>query len=168
MRLSTGLLLVLLCGPAVAQSQQPPAPPAPRVTLDVALPPPPDHRLSGLGGPGRLAVGADGALYVATSSFQPSPDGVLPAKSARIELLAYGRDGKTKYRTTLPVQAGDCYVLCSDGLSNYVSVEEVGQVLSSHFYRDVATVFVDMANERGGDDNVTCLCIYAGNEAPGI
>ena len=66
----------------------------------------------------------------------------------------------------LPVQAGDCYVLCSDGLSNYVSVEEVGQVLSSHFYRDVAAVFVDMANERGGDDNVTCLVIYAGNEAP--
>ena len=39
----------------------------------------------------------------------------------------------------LPVQAGDCYVLCSDGLSNYVSVEELGQVLNSHFYRDVAT-----------------------------
>jgi serine/threonine protein phosphatase PrpC len=64
----------------------------------------------------------------------------------------------------LPVQAGDCYVLCSDGLSNYVSVEEVGQVLTGHFYRDVAPVFVDMANERGGDDNVTCLVIYAGNE----
>src|SRR3954453_12364791 len=66
----------------------------------------------------------------------------------------------------LPVQAGDCYVLCSDGLSNYVSVEELGQVLNSHFYRDVATVFVDMANDRGGDDNVTCLVIYAGNEPP--
>jgi protein phosphatase len=64
----------------------------------------------------------------------------------------------------LPVQAGDCYVLCSDGLSNYVSIEELGQVLNSHFYRDVATVFVDMANDRGGDDNVTCLVIYAGNE----
>ena len=65
----------------------------------------------------------------------------------------------------LPVQAGDCYVLCSDGLSNYLSVEEVGQVLTGHFYRDVAKVFVDMANERGGDDNVTCLVVYAGNEA---
>jgi serine/threonine protein phosphatase PrpC len=64
----------------------------------------------------------------------------------------------------LPVQAGDCYVLCSDGLSNYVSVEEVGQVLTGHFYRDVAPVFVDMANDRGGDDNVTCLVVYAGNE----
>jgi len=64
----------------------------------------------------------------------------------------------------LPVQAGDCYLLCSDGLSNYISVEEVGQVLTGHFYRDVAPVFVDMANERGGEDNVTCLVVYAGNE----
>lgn len=64
----------------------------------------------------------------------------------------------------LPVQAGDCFVLCSDGLSNYLSVEEFGQVLTGHFYRDVAGVFVDMANDRGGDDNVTCLVVYAANE----
>jgi len=111
MRLSIGLLLVLLCGPAAAQTQPrttqaPPPPPAPRVTLDVALPPPADHRLSGLGPPGRLAAGPDGTLYVASSSFQPSPDGILPAKSARIEIAAFTRDGVQKYRTALPVQAG--------------------------------------------------------------
>jgi hypothetical protein len=62
--------------------------------------------LAGLGPPGRLAVGADGSIHVVTSSFQPSPDGVLPARSAHIELLAYTRDGVQKYRTELPVQAG--------------------------------------------------------------
>ena len=67
--------------------------------------------------------------------------------------------------TALSVQAGDCFVICSDGLSNYLSADEVGQVLTGHFYRDVAKVFVDMANERGGDDNVTCLVVYAANEA---
>jgi serine/threonine protein phosphatase PrpC len=67
----------------------------------------------------------------------------------------------------LAVQAGDCFILCSDGLSNYVTLEELAQVLTGHFYRDVAKVFVDLANERGGDDNVTCLAIYAGNEPPG-
>jgi hypothetical protein len=102
MRFAIGLLFVLLCGAAAAQSQ----PPAPRTTLDVMLPPPADHRLSGLGPAGRLAVGPDGTLYVATSSFQPSPDGILPARSARIELLAYMQGGAQKYRTMLPVQAG--------------------------------------------------------------
>src|SRR5438128_1143292 len=101
MRFAIGLLLVLLCGPAVAQPQ-PPVPSAPRITLDITLPAPADHRLSGLGPPGRLAVGPDGTFYVATSSFQPSPDGVLPARSARIELLAYTREGAQKYRTMLP------------------------------------------------------------------
>ena len=64
----------------------------------------------------------------------------------------------------LSVQAGDCFVLCSDGLSNYLTVEELAQVLTGHCYRAVPTVFIDLANERGGDDNVTCLAIYAGNE----
>jgi protein phosphatase len=64
----------------------------------------------------------------------------------------------------MAVQAGDCFVLCSDGLSNYLSADELGQVLTAHFYRDVAKVFVDLANDRGGDDNVTCLVVYAGNE----
>ena len=64
----------------------------------------------------------------------------------------------------IAVQAGDCFVLCSDGLSNYLTLDELGQVLTGHFYRDVAKVFVDLANERGGDDNVTCLVVYAGND----
>jgi len=64
----------------------------------------------------------------------------------------------------IAVQPGDCYLLCSDGLSNYITLEELGQVLTGHFYRDVAGVFVDLANARGGDDNVTCLVVYAGNE----
>ena len=61
MRFVIGLLLVLLCGPVVAQPQSA-APPAPRVTLDITLPAPPDHRLSGLGPPGRLAVGPAPAI----------------------------------------------------------------------------------------------------------
>jgi protein phosphatase len=64
----------------------------------------------------------------------------------------------------IAIQAGDCFVLCSDGLSNYLTLDELGQVLTGHFYRDVAKVFVDLANQRGGDDNVTCLVVYAGNE----
>ncbi len=108
MRYAIALLLLALAGPVAAQALPPPAvpPPAPRQTLSVALPAPPDHRLSGFGPPGRLAVAADGTILVAASSFQPSFDGVQPARSARIEVLAYGADGRQKYRTSLPVQAG--------------------------------------------------------------
>ena len=98
-------LVLSCCASALAQPALTP-PAAPRQTLSVDLPPPADHRLSGLGPPGRLAVAGDGTIIVAASSFRPSPDGIRPALSARIEVLAYGADGRQKYRTALPVQAG--------------------------------------------------------------
>jgi protein phosphatase len=65
----------------------------------------------------------------------------------------------------LPLEAGDCYLLCSDGLSNHLGLEEIAQVLTTHFYRDAPAAFVEMANDRGGDDNITCVCIYVGNDS---
>ena len=62
-------------------------------------------------------------------------------------------------------QAGDCFLLCSDGLSNYLQVEEIGQVLTADFYRDAPRTLIALANERGGDDNVTCICVHVGNDA---
>src|SRR6201995_3031457 len=37
----------------------------------------------------------------------------------------------------IPVQAGDCYLICSDGLSNYVEGDELARLMTSRFYRDV-------------------------------
>jgi PPM family protein phosphatase len=62
-------------------------------------------------------------------------------------------------------QAGDCFVLCSDGLSNYVPVEEIGQILTTDFYRDAPRSLIALANERGGDDNVTCICVHVANDS---
>jgi serine/threonine protein phosphatase PrpC len=64
---------------------------------------------------------------------------------------------------TVPVEAGDCYLLCSDGLSNYLTAEEIGGVLTARFYGDAGPALVAMANDRGGDDNITCVVIYAAN-----
>jgi len=65
---------------------------------------------------------------------------------------------------TLAVEPGDAFMICSDGLSNYVGTEEIGQVLTAQHYSDAPRVFVDIANERGGEDNVTCLVVYVANE----
>lgn len=65
---------------------------------------------------------------------------------------------------TIPVQAGDAFMICSDGLSNYLGADEIGQVLTGCYYGEAPRVFVDAANERGGDDNITCVVVYAGNE----
>jgi protein phosphatase len=65
----------------------------------------------------------------------------------------------------IPIQAGDCYLLCSDGLSNYVGAEEIGRLLTARFYRDVPRLLVETANDRGGDDNITVVLVHVANDA---
>jgi protein phosphatase len=64
---------------------------------------------------------------------------------------------------TMPVEPGDCYLICSDGLSNYISVDEIGRILASQFYSEAGRALVEIANERGGDDNITCMIVYVAN-----
>lgn len=61
------------------------------------------------------------------------------------------------------VQTGDCFLLCSDGLTNFVREEELGEIMSSSWFRSLPQVLVDLANERGGDDNITVVVVYAAN-----
>jgi serine/threonine protein phosphatase PrpC len=69
---------------------------------------------------------------------------------------------------SMPVEAGDCYLVCSDGLSNYLSVDEIGRVLGTQFYGEAGQALVEIANERGGDDNITCVVIYVANTLAGL
>ncbi|MGH2377548.1 MAG: PP2C family protein-serine/threonine phosphatase, partial [Candidatus Limnocylindria bacterium] len=53
----------------------------------------------------------------------------------------------------------DRLVLCSDGLTRYVSAEEIAAAVRGRPDR-AAKALVDLANERGGEDNVTVV-VYA-------
>ena len=53
------------------------------------------------------------------------------------------------------LRAGDTVLLCSDGLSNQVSDAELASVLSLQGPEPAVESLVDMANERGGPDNIT-------------
>jgi protein phosphatase len=55
---------------------------------------------------------------------------------------------------------GDRYLLCSDGLSNLVDNDEIGAQLLRHDDPERASrALVDLANERGGDDNITVIVV---------
>ncbi len=58
------------------------------------------------------------------------------------------------------VQEADVVLLASDGLTRYVSEAEIGQVLGSgETAQDQCSLFVALARERGGADNITCLIL---------
>jgi protein phosphatase len=62
----------------------------------------------------------------------------------------------------LPVEPGDIYVLCSDGLSGPVSDPIIGS-LATYFHPDDACRYlVHLANLSGGTDNVTALVVRIG------
>lgn len=52
----------------------------------------------------------------------------------------------------------DMYILCSDGLTNELTSEEILEVIKSESnYINIANKLVDLAKEKGGRDNITVL-----------
>jgi serine/threonine protein phosphatase PrpC len=63
-----------------------------------------------------------------------------------------------------PVQPGDLYLLCSDGLSGQLSDHEIGAVASVLPPAEACRFLVDLANLRGGPDNITVLLLRVADD----
>ena len=57
------------------------------------------------------------------------------------------------------VHAGDRLLLCSDGLSNVVSHEEIARLLSAYAPDEAADRLMELARERGAPDNVSLALV---------
>jgi protein phosphatase len=63
---------------------------------------------------------------------------------------------------TEAVRANDTYLLCSDGLSRMASDDEIADLMRSELNLQVAVQrLIDLANARGGKDNVTVILVRA-------
>ncbi|QZY57120.1 Stp1/IreP family PP2C-type Ser/Thr phosphatase [Crassaminicella profunda] len=61
---------------------------------------------------------------------------------------------------TLDLQDDDVILLCTDGLSNLIEVEEIKNVLvDANNMQKACEHLVSLANERGGHDNITVVAI---------
>lgn len=65
------------------------------------------------------------------------------------------------------LRAGDKLVLCSDGLTRHVKPHEIAELALSDENPDVASQkMIDLANMRGGEDNVSVIVIAVEREMP--
>ena len=64
------------------------------------------------------------------------------------------------------VQTGDRFVICSDGLTGHVSDSEIGTVVSSLAPARAARLLINLANCRGGADNITVVVANVENYPP--
>lgn len=55
------------------------------------------------------------------------------------------------------IEAGDYFVLCSDGLTNHVTDSEIGQIVASLPPAESSRLLINLANCRGGTDNSTVV-----------
>jgi serine/threonine protein phosphatase PrpC len=76
-----------------------------------------------------------------------------------IILQALGPDPRVKVDLThQALRRGDTLVICSDGLSSQVRREEIGELIGSHpALPDLCSALIDLANGRGGPDNITVV-----------
>jgi protein phosphatase len=56
-----------------------------------------------------------------------------------------------------PTVVGDSFMLCSDGLTGQVRDEEIAAILGSLPPKEAVHALVDLANLRGGPDNITVI-----------
>jgi hypothetical protein len=50
---------------------------------------------------------------------------------------------------SVPVSAGDCFVLCSDGMSNYIEHGELERIVAMTWYRKLPATLIELANGLG-------------------
>jgi PPM family protein phosphatase len=83
-----------------------------------------------------------------------------------IILFALGPDPTVKVELTRQeLRRGDILIMCSDGLSGLVKADDMLRIVTGA--TDLVTVckeLIDLANERGGPDNITCIVARFGGD----
>jgi serine/threonine protein phosphatase PrpC len=97
----------------------------------------------------QLTEDHSGAMEHAITRFAGDPRGVQP--DIFVESL----------------RPDDRLLLCSDGLTRHVTPEEIAKAAGGEDVRVAANALVDLANARGGQDNITVL-VHAPGQPPTI
>ena len=67
-----------------------------------------------------------------------------------------------------PVWPGDTFLLCSDGLTGLVKDAEIGAIAKNLSPNDACRLLVNLANQRGGSDNITVIIAQVGPLPEGV
>lgn len=119
-------------------------------------------------GDSRLYRYQNGALVQLTKDHSRVQDlvdrGVITQAEARIHpeknmitrAVGIGPDVNVDF-LTVPFDRGDKFLLCSDGLSNVCTDEEIAQVLKTQEAEQAVETLIQLANMGGGHDNITVV-----------
>lgn len=93
--------------------------------------------------------------------------GSITAEDARVHperniiTKALGTEPEENYDIfEIPIKPGDRLLLCSDGLSDMLTDNEIGEILNRNLSdEETGNILISEANEHGGNDNITVLLL---------
>jgi protein phosphatase len=80
---------------------------------------------------------------------------VHPKKNVITKALGTNEEFKPEFYEPFKLQVNDKLILCSDGLTAHVDDEEIFELSKNNPPQQAAQKLVELANERGGTDNIT-------------
>ena len=78
-----------------------------------------------------------------------------PHRNMLMKAIGIAEDLEVETYESFEVEQGDIYLLCSDGLTEYVDEEELRSILNIYEPDEACKLLVKIANKRGGKDNIT-------------
>ncbi len=81
-----------------------------------------------------------------------------PNKNVITRALGVGEEVDIEYNE-IPFQNDDCILICTDGLTNFVTHDDIERVVEEYDFDEYPQVLIDMANENGGGDNITVVAL---------
>jgi protein phosphatase len=85
-----------------------------------------------------------------------------PEADLRLRIRQNESDSQAKANQGMTLQKGDVIILCTDGLTDLVSDAEIlATVYGNQKIDQAAQALIDLANARGGHDNITVVLLQA-------
>lgn len=84
---------------------------------------------------------------------------VHPERSMLYRAMGVRLDLEFDLMNTMEVAQDEYFLLCTDGLSGYVEPQELKEITLAHPPAGACDMLVDLANRRGGQDNITVQII---------
>ena len=77
----------------------------------------------------------------------------------RLKLRPEETDDQAEANQGVRLLPGDRLVLCSDGLTDLVDEAEILSIMKTHPQEEAIDLLIDLANQRGGHDNITVVTL---------
>jgi serine/threonine protein phosphatase PrpC len=113
----------------------------------------------------RAVLATSDHTYVAAMIAQGkmTPEEAKNSRYSNVLLRAVGSHDYVEVDTRmLRIQPGDTFLLCSDGLHGYLKDGELEQVIDLDDLEGSMDALVQLALDRGGQDNITGILVKAG------